>query len=468
MDYRESLDYLLSFTDYERSGRFQDRPDVEPVLALLRRLGDPHLAVPAGRQGRETVHIAGSKGKGSVAAMVESVLRAAGHSTGMFTSPHLHSYTERIRVNGEPLAEGDWARLTGVLRAAIEAESPAPEGRRLVTFDLLTTLAFLAFRERAVRCRVLEVGLGGRVDSTNVFQRGGTRLGESWPAEAGPTGGVAHVCAITAVGREHTDVLGDTVEEIAGEKAGIITPGAEVVIGPQPYAAARNVIRRAAEGAGCPIVDVSERYSWRLVSHDLDGQTFGLKGPGGAPRLRIPLLGGHQLENAATAVACIDALRRRGLEVADAAVERGLAEVRWPGRMEILRRKPVVVADGAHSRDSARRLRDSLTRYLSCRGAFLIVGMSAGKDAIGLAEELAPVASGVITVRADHPRAMPPQEAADAFRRAGIDAEVGQGVAASLDGALAAAVGEGVICLTGSLFVVAEGRAHLRGLAATV
>ena len=442
MDYRESVDYLLSFADFERSGRFQDRPDVEPVLALLRRLGDPHL-------GRRTVHIAGSKGKGSVAAMVESVLRAAGHTTGLFTSPHLHSYTERIRVNGEPLAEGDWARLTGVLRAALEAEPPAPEGRRLVTFDLLTALAFLAFRERAVRCQVLEAGLGGRVDSTNVFER-------------------KEVCAITAIGLEHTEILGDTVEEIAGEKAGIVTPGAEVVIGPQPHAAARKVIRRAAEEAGCPIVDVSARYSWRLVSHDLDGQTFGLKGPGGPLRLRIPLLGEHQLENAATAVACVDALRRRGLEVPEGAVERGLAEVRWPGRMEILRRKPVVVADGAHSRDSARRLRDSLTRYLSCRGAFLIVGMSAGKDAIGLAEELAPVASGVITVRADHPRAMPPQEAAAAFRRAGVDAEVGQGVAAALDGALAAAAGEGVICLTGSLFVVAEGRAHLRGLAATV
>jgi len=441
MDYRESVDYLLSFADFERSGRFQDRPDVAPVLALLRGLGDPHL-------GRRTVHIAGSKGKGSVAAMVESVLRAAGHSTGLFTSPHLHSYTERIRVNGEPLAEGDWARLTGVLGAAVEAEAPAPEGRRLVTFDLLTALAFLAFRESAVRCQVLEAGLGGRVDSTNVFER-------------------KEVCAITAIGLEHTEILGDTVEEIAGEKAGIITPGADVVIGPQQQAAARKVIRRAAEGAGCPVVDVSAGYSWRLVSHDLDGQTFGLKGPGGPLRLRIPLLGEHQLENAATAVACVDALRRRGLEVPEGSVERGLAEVRWPGRMEILRRMPVVVADGAHSRDSARRLRDSLTRYLSCRRAFLIIGMSAGKDAIGLAEELAPVASGVITVRADHPRSMPPQEAAAAFRRAGVDAEVGQGVAEALDEALAAAAGEGVICLTGSLFVVAEGRAHLRGLAAT-
>jgi dihydrofolate synthase/folylpolyglutamate synthase len=461
MDYRESVDYLLSFADFERSGRFRDRPDVAPVLSLLRRLGDPHL-------GRTTVHVAGSKGKGSVAAMVESVLRAAGHSIGLFTSPHLHSYTERIRIDGEPLAEDDWARLTGVLREAVEGAETS--GRSLVTFDLLTALAFLAFREREVRCQVLEVGLGGRVDSTNVF--GGTRSEARGPGPGTREGAggadTAHVCAITAIGLEHTDVLGDTVEGIAGEKAGIIMPGAAVVIGPQPHAAARQVLLRAARRAGGPIVDVGASYSWRLKSHDLDGQTFDLRGPGGAQRLRIPLLGEHQLENAATAAACVDALRERGLDVPAAAVERGLAEVRWPGRMEILRRDPVVVADGAHSRDSARCLRECLTRYLSRGSAFLIVGMSAGKDAIGLAEELAPVASSVIAVRAEHPRAMPPQDVAAAFRRAGGDAAVGQGVGAALHEALAAAAGERVICLTGSLFVVAEGRAHLHGIAATV
>ena len=464
MDYRQSVEYLLSFADFERSGRFQDRPDVAPVLALLRRLGDPHL-------GRVTVHIAGSKGKGSVAAMVESVLRAAGHKTGLFTSPHLHSYTERIRIDGGPLSEEDWARLTGVLREA--AEGAGTEGRRLVTFDLLTALAFLAFRERAVRCQVLEVGLGGRVDSTNVFGDTHPSRPEArgpGPGARGGAGGAdtARVCAITAIGLEHTDVLGDTVDAIAGEKAGIIRPGADVVIGPQRQAAAREVLLRAAEGAGCPIADVGAGYSWRLVSHDLDGQTFGLNRPAGALRLRIPLLGEHQMENAATAVACLDALRGHGLDVPDGAIVGGLAVVHWPARLEILRKRPVVVADGAHSRDSARYLRETLTRYLSCDGAFLIIGMSVGKDVTGLAEELAPVASGVVAVRADHPRAMPPQEVAAAFRRAGVEAKAGRGVAAALDEALAAAAGDGVICLTGSLFVAAEGRAHLRGLAASV
>ena len=438
MNYRQSIDYLLSFADFERSGRFQDRPDVEPVLSLLRRLGDPHLA-------RRTVHIAGSKGKGSVAAMVESILRAAKLRTGLFTSPHLHSYTERIRIDGRPLAEDEWARLTADLRDAVEAESPLPGGRSLVTFDLLTALAFLAFREHAVDCQVLEVGLGGRVDSTNVFE-------------------TKEVCAVTAVGLEHTDVLGDTVEEIAAEKAGVIRPGSTVVIGPQPQAAAWEVIVRAAGEADCPTVDVARSYSWRRVDHDLSGQTFRLDGPRGVLQLRLPLLGRHQLENAATAVACAEALTDRGLPISDEAIEKGLAGVSWPARMEILSRHPVVVADGAHSRDAARRLRESLTDYFSCRAAFLLVGMSADKDVSGVAQELAPIARRAVAVRANHPRAMAPQEVAAAFLEAGVETEVGEEVGEALDKTMATADDKAVICLAGSLFVAAEGRSHLGGL----
>lgn len=440
MNYRQSIDYLLSFADFERSGRFQDRPDVEPVLSLLHRLGDPHLA-------RRTVHVAGSKGKGSVAAMVESILRAAKLRTGLFTSPHLHSYTERIRIDGRPLAEDEWARLTADLRDVVKAEGPLPGGRSLVTFDLLTALAFLAFREHAVDCQVLEVGLGGRVDSTNVFE-------------------AKEVCAVTAVGLEHTDVLGDTVEEIAAEKAGVIRPGSTVVIGPQPQAAAREVIVKAAGDAGCPSVDVSRSYSWRRVSHNVGGQTFRLDGPRGVLQLRLPLLGQHQLENAATAVACADALTRlrRGLPISDDAIEKGLASVSWPARMEILSRHPVVVADGAHSRDAARRLRESLTDYFSCRAAFLIVGMSADKDVAGVAQELAPIARRAVAVRANHPRAMASQEVAAAFLEAGVETEVGEEVAEALDKTMATADDKAVICLAGSLFVAAEGRSHLGGL----
>ncbi len=441
MNYRQAIDYLLSFADFERSGRFQHRPDVQPVLALLRRLGDPHL-------GRRTVHIAGSKGKGSVAAMLESILRAAKLRTGLFTSPHLHSYTERIRIDGEPIGEDEWARLTAVLREAAQADDPPPDGRRLVTFDLLTALAFLAFRERDLDCQVLEVGLGGRVDSTNVFE-------------------AKDVCAVTAIGREHTEILGDTVAEIAAEKAGIVRTGATTVIAPQRHKIAREVIRQAAADVSCPIVDVAGSYSWRRTAHDLDGQTFRLNGPRGALSLRLPLLGRHQLENAATAVACADALTQRRLPIPDEAIQHGLAHVSWPGRMEVLRRKPLVVADRAHSRDSSRCLRETLTDYLSCESAFLIVGMSADKDATGLAQELAPIARRVTAVRTGHPRAMPPQQVAAAFREAGAEAEAENEVSKTLEKVLATTAGDEVICLTGSLFVAAEGRAYLRGIAAT-
>jgi dihydrofolate synthase/folylpolyglutamate synthase len=443
VNYSQSLQYLLSFADFERSGRFQNRPDVAPVLALLRQLTDPHL-------GRTTVHITGSKGKGSVAAMVESCLRAAGLSTGLFTSPHLHSYTERVRLDGEPLPDAEWARLTDAVRQAVEAVTPSLGDRRFVTFDLLSALGFLAFRERRVDAQVLEVGLGGRLDSTNVF---------------GP--GRKDVCAFTAVGLEHTDVLGDTVEQIAAEKAGIITAGATAVIGPQRHPAARDVIARAAADARCPTVDVADRCAWRRLSHDLRGQTFELETPRGAMRLTIPLLGRHQLENAATAVACLHVLSERGLDISSEAIENGLAGVSWPGRLEVLRQAPLLIADGAHSPESARELRLSLTDYFSRSSAFLIVGMLAGKDLNAFARELAPIARSVVTVRADHPRALPPQAVASAFAEAGVQAAIGGEVGPTLKEVVATTDKSEVICVTGSLLVAAEARARLLGIATT-
>ncbi|HEY7465710.1 MAG TPA: cyanophycin synthetase, partial [Dehalococcoidia bacterium] len=213
-----------------------------------------------------------------------------------------------------------------------------------------------------------------------------------------------------------------------------------------------------------PVVDAAGEYAWRRTEHDLDGQTFRLEGAGSVLELRLPLLGAHQLENAATAVACVRAL---DASISADAVARGLASVSWPGRLEVLRRRPLVVADGAHSADSARRLRRGLTDYFSGQRAFLIVGMSAGKDVGALARELAPIAKRVFAVQSEHPRAMPAGQIADAFLRAGVEAVPAAGVAEALDRALAEAQNEEVICLAGSLFAVAEGRAHLQGTKAT-
>lgn len=435
MDEAGAIEYLLSFADFERGGRFQDRPDVAPVLALLRQLGDPHL-------GRTTVHIAGSKGKGSVAAMAEAVLRAAGYRTGLYTSPHLHSYCERIRLNGRPIAAPAFAQLVSRVRQAVGAVAPSLGGRQLVTFDLLTAMAFLAFQEARVEVQVVEVGLGGRVDSTNVF-----------PAK--------DVAVITPISLEHTAVLGETPEAIAREKAGIVTPGCEVVMAPQPYAGAAGVIREAARAAGAHVTDVAREYAWRRAPLGTAGQRVVFRGPGLRLEAALPLIGAHQAENAATALAAANALRQRGLRIPEEAMASGLASTRWPARLEVLSESPLVVADGAHNRDSARRLREALIDDLGAQRVTFIVGASADKDVRGLAEELAPLAQAVVAVQAQHPRAMAAASVAEAFAGLGLEVGVAGSVGAAIDGAMAAAGEDGVICLVGSLFVAAEGRAHM-------
>ena len=223
MTYDEAIEWLLSFADFERSGRFQDRPDVAPMLALLERLGNPHL-------GRTTVHIAGSKGKGSVAAMVAAIAdEACPGSTSLYTSPHLHSYYERVALLDEPITEDEFASLVGKrFKPALEDDAIATRRERsFVTFDLLTALFFVFSKERSAQMQVIETGLGGRVDSTNVFVK-------------------KKVAVITPISLEHTAILGDTIEQIAREKAAIITPGCMVVMAPQPFPAAELVIREFA------------------------------------------------------------------------------------------------------------------------------------------------------------------------------------------------------------------------------
>ncbi len=442
MTYDEAIDWLLSFADFERSGRFQDRPDVAPMLSLLERLGNPHL-------GRTTVHIAGSKGKGSVAAMVESILRAAGYRTGLYTSPHLHSYCERIRLDGEAIPEAEFARIAKAqLRPAVEAELKLLGDRTFVTFDLLTALAFLEFRARGVEAQVVEVGLGGRVDSTNVFKQ-------------------AEVVAITPISLEHTATLGNTVEQIAREKAAIITPGCNVVIAPQPYEEAARAIRERAEAVAVPVIDVAQNYVWKKLAHDLHGQQIRIESAEGVIEGRLPLLGAHQIENATTAIACCDALNERWRGECDRDMfGYGLESVRWPGRMEVLGERPLVICDGTHNRDSARRLRETLLDYFPCDRTLFIIGCGSDKDIDGLAEELAPLASKVIAVRAKHPRAMDPQRIVEAFGRLMIDAELRDSVHGAIDAAMAVSGESAVICVAGSLFVAAEARVHF-GLGAS-
>ena len=370
--------------------------------------------------------------------MIASVLQAAGEPAGLFTSPHLHRFVERISVEGEPIALEAFGRLMGELAPQIDAEDADGSYGAVSTFEALAALAFLYFREREVRWQVLEVGLGGRLDATNVFDE-------------------KDVCVIMPIGLEHTAILGDTVAQIAEEKAAIITPGTTVVMAPQRESAA-EVVRRVSSEREATLIEVAEACALSRSGSSLDGQEFTLRTPGGTRKLRIPLLGRHQLNNAAAAVLALDAIK-----IDEAALRQGLATLRWPGRIEILRRQPLVIADGAHNRDAARALVRTVREDLGRSSAVLVVGCSGDKDMDALADELAPLATQVVATRSRHPRAIEPREVARVFAERDVPVAVEEPVGAAVDAALAQAAGEAVIAC-GSLFVAAEAREHLLGV----
>lgn len=403
------------------------------MRSLLARLGDPHL-------GPRTVHIAGSKGKGSVAAMVASVLKQTGAATGLYTSPHLHRFVERLSVDGEAISEDDFGRLVEELAPQIEAEETDGSYGHVSTFEALTALAFLYFRERGVQYQVLETGLGGRLDATNVFDS-------------------KDVCVLTPISFEHTAVLGDTIHQIAEEKAGIITPGATVIMAPQRESAS-DVFRRVCDQRGATLVEVAQACALSRKSQDQDGQDFALKTPRGTYKLKLPLLGRHQLDNAATAVLAVEALLP---DIDEKTLREGLAAVRWPCRIELVKRKPLIVADGAHNRDSMRRLVQTLQEDLKVREAVFVLGCARDKEMGAFVEEITPIAIEVVATQSRNPRAKDAREIADAFREADLPVAIETNVAAAIDAAIAQA-GTGAVVVCGSLFVAAEAREHVLGV----
>ena len=433
MNYAAALDFLLSRTDYERWPGFNyaSRFDLRRMEALLQRLDNPHLSTKA-------VHIAGSKGKGSTSAMIAAGLQAAGYRTGLYTSPHLVTLRERIQVDGKPILKRELESLVARMRPHVEAVDHDKTYGELSTFELLTAAAFMQFQQKAVDFQVLETGLGGRLDATNVV--------------------TPEVCIITSISLDHTEVLGDTLAQIAAEKAGIIKPGRPVVSSAQAEEAAQ-VIREACRKKGAPLISVGSDIAWRKLDSDLSGQSLEVQGLKGSYRITIPLLGAHQLQNAAAAVGALEVLG-----VPRKSIESGLAKTNWPGRLQILRRRPLLVVDGAHNRDSASKLKEALKEYFHFDHLILIIGTSADKDVSGIVEELAPLANTVIVTRSRHPRATRPEILAGEFARLGVKAETAEDVARAVAEAQGKAGKGDLICATGSLFLVAEVIEYVKGL----
>lgn len=419
---------------------------------LLEGLGNPHIGVP-------TVHIAGTKGKGSTSAMCASILARSGHCVGLFTSPHMHSFRERIQIGGEPVSEGEFARLVDAIWPKVgQVGEEDPDGG-VTMFEALTAMAFMEFQSNAT-FQVLEVGLGGRLDTTNL---------------ASP-----NVCAITSLSLDHTSVLGNTIEAIAGEKAGIIKPGIPVVSAPQPTGAV-EVIRTKCAEMGSPLTEVGTHITCRVLSRDVQGQRFEVQTRANSHTLDMPMLGDYQVENAAIAVGIMEALRESGFSVPDLALQEGFAGVSWPCRMEVLSRDPMVVCDGAHNPYSVAQLMRTLPDCFDYDCLVLVVGMSEDKNLPDMAEELSkgtqtgessmqPRTTDVIVTRSRHPRSVHCDKLAALFGPLPCIVHDGGSVGDALSAAIDLAnvqIQAGrmpLVLVTGSLFAAAEAREALLGI----
>ena len=379
------------------------KPGLERIRRLLGRLGDP-------QKGLKFVHIAGSNGKGSTAAMLASVLTAAGLRTGLYTSPHLWRFHERFQVDGVPIPGEDLAEITAQVLEAAEDETE---------FELMTAAAFLHFRRSRCDIVVLETGLGGRLDSTNIID-------------------APEAAVITRIGLEHTELLGDTLAKIAGEKAGIIKPGCDAVLYGQEREA-EEVVERACREQGVPLAVARPKKL----------------------EYRISLLGDYQVRNAAVVLETVNCLRRRGWAIPETAVVRGLEQARWPGRMELARRKPDVILDGAHNPQCMEALAQSLRGMYPDKKLIFLTGVLADKDCPAMMGELLPLAGEFFTLTPDSPRALPAGKLAEYLETRGARAFPCGSVREGLDRALAAAGAEDAIWVCGSLYMIGEARREL-------
>ena len=424
--YTEALKFLFSFVDFSLTHQEQIAPErfeLERMFDLMDKLGNPQLQYP-------TIHIAGTKGKGSVAAHCAAALQAAGYKTGLYTSPHLHDFRERIQIDGQRISKADFTAGIEVLKQVI------PQVPGLTSYELQTALAFWYFGQKKVACAVVEVGMGGRLDSTNVL----TPL----------------VSVITNISYDHTSILGDTLAEIAGEKGGIIKPGVPVVSAPQKLKAL-EVLEQLASQREAEFVLVGRDIQFEPLTHSLEGQSFRVFQNGENGRtFTTQLLGRHQLENAVTAFAALQAVNRTGLSVSEQAVQRGFSSVRWPGRFEVFDGEPMVIFDGAHNRYSAQRLAQTIEDYLPGKPVALVFGASEDKDIAGMFAELLPKVDYVLLVRADHPRAAAVQDLSNLAADYACPVSVIDSPADFYRQASELIGNDGVILVTGSLYVVGQ------------
>ncbi|MBT3862641.1 MAG: bifunctional folylpolyglutamate synthase/dihydrofolate synthase [Chloroflexi bacterium] len=433
-DYQSAVSKLLSLADFERKSRANDPPDfhLKRIERLLSYLGNPH-------HGQKYVHVAGSKGKGSTSAMIAWALAANGYKTGLFTSPSIHRITERIRVNGDPISESDFTDLVNDLWHAVEKVTVDGDIGVVSVFELETAMAFCHFTNSNVDMSVIEVGLGGRLDSTNII----TPL----------------VSVITPVSLDHVAVLGDTVELIAREKAGIIKQGVPVVTAPQ-YPDALRVIAAKASEQGSELIESSTVVTITKEKNlGLDGTNLEIKTRNSIFSPHLRLLGRHQIENATTAIAAICVLEKTGIRIDPTKISSGIENVQWPARNQIVTTEPIpIFVDGAHNVDSARALRKSVEAlFPHSKNIFVILGTVRGHDPAAVARELQPFKPIFITTESRHPKSLTNLELSKLLGECKIGVHQStSNTSDALNVAKNLANENDLILGTGSLFVAAE------------
>ncbi|NMA55126.1 MAG: bifunctional folylpolyglutamate synthase/dihydrofolate synthase [Firmicutes bacterium] len=420
----------------ESLGQFGARPGLERINRVLDALGRPEKKL-------NIIHIAGTNGKGSVAAFISSILTAAGYRTGLYTSPHLVRYTERFLLDGTEADQCELARHFSLIRDVV-ARLQTESNLILTEFEVLTVAACLYFAAQKVDYLVLEAGLGGRLDATNVVD--------------------PSLAVITRIGLDHLDVLGNTLVSIANEKAGIIKPGVATVLGAQETEVTAAICNQAQQKKA-KLYFAPELVSAYPKEISLTGQRFDLQ-IADLPRqrnLQIKLLGPHQLENVATAACAWYALLKQGVTISETAFSQGLATAFWPARFEVISTDPVtIIIDGGHNYSAARALARTVKQYLPMEKVLLVIGLLGDKDVDGILKVLAPLAAKAVATRPNSPRALNPEEVARKLESLKVESLVEPDIEAAVNRALSMAKPGDTVLVCGSLYLVGRVRERLQ------
>lgn len=420
MEYNEALKYIHGTL------KFGSKLGLHNISSLLDLMGNPHKKM-------KFVHVAGTNGKGSTVAFISSILMASGYKTGIYTSPYIQRFSERIRINNEEISETDLARLTAYVKSKVDVMLQRGENHP-TEFEIVTSIAFQYYLEKECDVVVLEVGLGGRFDSTNIID-------------------TPDLAVITTISYDHMDRLGNTLDKIAFEKAGIIKNNGDVVIYEQPKEV-YEVFQKVCTERNARLINANFS-SLELTSYSMEGQVFNYEN---RQNLEIALLGEHQIKNAALAVKASELLKSKGYNITEASIRSGLKNASWPGRFELLKKAPAVLIDAAHNTECAIVLKKALDKYFpGCRFTF-IMGVLMDKDYISMMEAVLPGCHRVITVTPNSERALPASELAVAAKAYCNNVQVSDTIEEAIRLSLCDAKEDEVICAFGSLYYIGEVR----------